>query len=53
MNQVQPMITVNWHDEGLEGNNNGYRHGIYLLTEEEVDDVMWDKTEEERNNQYK
>ena len=53
MNQVQPMIKVNWHDEGLEGNNNGYIHGIYFLTDEEVDDAMWYKTEEERNNQYK
>ena len=54
MNQVQSMIKVNWHDEGLEGNNNGYIHGIYFLTftDDEVDDVMWYKTEEERDNQY-
>ncbi len=54
MNQSHKMIKVNWHDEGLEGNNNGYIHGIYFLTftDEEVDDVMWYKTEEERDNQY-
>ena len=56
MSQSHKMIKVNWHDEGLEGNNNGYIYGIYFLTDDianqEVDDVMWYKTEEERDNQY-
>ena len=52
MNQLQQTVKVNWHNEGLEGDNNGYIHGIYFLTDEEVDDAMWYKTEEERDNQY-
>jgi hypothetical protein len=52
MNQVQPMIKVNWHNEGLEGDNNGYIHGLYFVNDDYVEDVMWFETEEERDEEY-
>jgi len=46
---------VNWHDEGLESDNQGYIYGIYYYQDEEVIEVEWFKTEEKRDtslNQY-
>jgi hypothetical protein len=44
---------VNWFEEELDityGNDNeGYVHGIYLYDGEDVIDVQWYKSEEERN----
>tara|TARA_R110000824_G_scaffold19998_2_gene76269 strand:- start:229 stop:465 length:237 start_codon:yes stop_codon:yes gene_type:complete len=66
MSEVEDLTgyaEINWHDEGLEGNNNGYIYGIYFLSEEilegtisifdgEIEDVMWFKTEEERDREF-
>ena len=32
----------------IEDNNNGYVYGLYVLDEDEVVDVEWFKTDEER-----
>jgi len=46
---------VNWYEEELDKfydtdkDNKGYIHGIYTYDEENIIDVQWFKTEEERN----
>ena len=49
-------IAVNWHEEDLDkfynDDNNGLIYGIYYLDDEEqVQDVSWFKTIEERTKQ--
>jgi hypothetical protein len=49
-------IAVNWYDEELDkfykDNNEGLIYGIYYLdNEEQVQDVSWFKTIEERTKQ--
>jgi hypothetical protein len=42
---------VNWYDEGLEGNNNGYIYGIEWYDENDnFIEIQWFTTEDERNN---
>jgi uncharacterized protein YfdQ (DUF2303 family) len=63
---LKRMIKVNWYESGLDKvhaisdfnfydkdkDNNGYIYGIYFLcTKQEFDDVMWYKTEEERDSE--
>ena len=46
----------NWYDEELdkfydtEKDNNGFIYGVYGYDREDVVDVQWFKTENERNN---
>jgi len=47
---------VNWYDEELDifydtnKDNKGYIHGIYTYDGEEIIDVQWFKTTEQREN---
>tara|TARA_Y100000114_G_scaffold16543_1_gene13363 strand:+ start:300 stop:458 length:159 start_codon:yes stop_codon:yes gene_type:complete len=42
---------VNWYDEGLEGNNNGYIYGIEWYDENgNFTEIQWFTTEGERDN---
>ena len=52
---MSKYIKVNWYDEGLDKfydtdkDNKGLIWGVYYLEGEDVIDVEWFKTEEERN----
>ena len=47
---------VNWYEEELDRfyghNNNGYVFGIYCYDGEDIIDVQWYKSEEERDKAY-
>ena len=53
-------LKVNWHNEGFDGDNNGYIYGIYYydkkICEENPDtdviDVEWYHNEKIRNREY-
>ena len=46
---MQPYLKVNWHDEQLDGDNNGLIWGIYWLDGESVVEAEWFATERERD----
>lgn len=51
-NQLEVRL-VNWHEECLDGNNNGLIHGVYLYDDDEIVRQEWFKSKHERNKWLK
>ena len=57
--KANELKRVNWYDEELDKfydtdkDNNGLIHGVYSYDGENIIDVQWFKTEEEREKQIK